>query len=91
MKIEYDILKNAKNIEERGLPFDLAKDLKWSSAVIWQDARFEYGEIRWNALAFLDERLHNVVFKQIEGGIRVISFRKANKREMIKYERERRI
>jgi hypothetical protein len=36
--------------------------------------------------AFLDNRLHVICYALIEGGIRVISFRKANKREQKAYE-----
>jgi Protein of unknown function (DUF497). len=46
------------------------------------DNRRDYGEIRHRALGFLDHRLHALVFVEIVGGIRVISFRKANKREV---------
>ncbi|WP_258076161.1 BrnT family toxin [Methylobacter tundripaludum] len=46
------------------------------------DNRRDYGEIRHRALGFLDHRLYALVFVEIVGGIRVISFRKANKREV---------
>ncbi|MBN6712049.1 BrnT family toxin [Haemophilus haemoglobinophilus] len=86
MRIEYDQNKNQRNLLERGLSFDQASNLDWSSAFIWQDSRFTYGETRYSALALLDERLHFIAFKFIDDGIRVISFRKANKRESKKYE-----
>ena len=34
MQIEYDPAKSAKNAEERGLPFELAKELDWSAGQI---------------------------------------------------------
>ncbi|NBI43237.1 BrnT family toxin [[Haemophilus] felis] len=86
MKIEFDPAKNQRNIEERALSFEQAQDLDWSTALIWQDHRFVYGEVRYSALAFLEGRLHFIAFKLIEGGIRIISFRKANKREVKDYE-----
>lgn len=90
MKIEFDLNKSAKNEQERGLFFTKAIDLDWTTALIWQDERFEYDEIRYSALALLDARLHFICFKFIPHGIRVISFRKANSREVKKYENERR-
>lgn len=88
MRIEYEPSKNQRNIVERGLSFELACNLDWDTALIWQDLRFDYGEIRMNALGLLNERLHYLTFKPIEGGIRVISFRKANAREMKRYEQQ---
>ncbi|WP_101774947.1 BrnT family toxin [Pasteurella oralis] len=86
MKITYDPNKNQKNIEERGLSFDLVALLDWNTAIIWQDCRFNYPETRYSMLALLDERLHFANFTPIPQGIRVISFRKANKREVKRYE-----
>lgn len=86
MLIDYDPNKNQRNIRERNLSFELAKHLDWRTAFIWEDARFEYPEQRLSCLAFLDKRLHYLYFTRINSGIRVISFRKANKREIKKYE-----
>lgn len=41
------------------------------------------------AVGFLDKRLHVLCFTPLPLGIRVISFRKANKREVRDYERTR--
>ncbi|MFZ7216548.1 BrnT family toxin [Avibacterium avium] len=89
MKIEFDESKNKQNIKSRQLSFQQAAELDWQQALIWQDDRFEYGEIRYSALALLGDRLHFIRFKFIPQGIRVISFRKANRREVQKYENER--
>ena len=86
MKIENDPGKNRWNIEERNLSFDLVIDLEWGTAQIIEDSRNNYSEQRFVATAFLHERLHIVCFTPIEGGIRVISFRKANPREARKYD-----
>lgn len=81
MIIEFDPAKNAKNIAERGLRFERAVDFDFETAKIWQDTRIDYPESRFIAIGYLDNRLHALVFCMIQGGIRVISFRKANKRE----------
>jgi len=87
VKIEYDPAKNARNVAERQLPFDLARELDFDAAVFAQDTRRDYPEPRHVALAMLDERLHVLCFTPIAGGIRVISFRKANPREIKRYEK----
>lgn len=50
------------------------------------DERKDYGETRFRALGFVKQRLHALVFVETAQGIRVISFRKANKREVKQYE-----
>jgi len=87
MKIDYDPAKNARNVAERQLPFDLARTLDMDNAVITQDVRKAYPEDRFVALAMLGTRLHALCFTPIAGGIRVISFRKANAKEVKRYER----
>ena len=53
---------------------------------IKQDMRKAYPEVPYVAVGFLDARLHVLCFTPIAGGIRVISFRKANQREVRDYE-----
>ncbi|MGH8539628.1 MAG: BrnT family toxin [Stenotrophobium sp.] len=80
MKIEFDAAKNVSNIAERGLSFKRAADFDFSSAVVTENVRFVYPERRFVAVGYLGNRLHALCFTSIEGGIRVISFRKANSR-----------
>jgi uncharacterized protein len=86
MKIEFDPDKNARNIELRGIPLAEAARFEWSSAVIAPDTRRDYGEPRYRAFGFIEDRLHALVFTPREGAIRVISLRKANRREVYRYE-----
>ena len=88
MSVSYDSNKNERNIEQRGLRFDQVADLDWDNAWIYQDERNEYNEIRFIAYSMLDKRLHFVCFTETKDGIRVISFRKANNREVKRYEQE---
>lgn len=85
MKITFDPKKNADNIRERQLSFDAVSKLEWSSAVILEDARKDYGERRFRVFGYIDERLYAVVFTPREGAVQVISFRKANSREVKRY------
>lgn len=86
MIIEYDAHKNAKNIELRGLSFDEVANFEFETAIRWIDDRKDYGEVRYCTLGKIDGRVHAIVYVRIDNGIRVISFRKANQREVKKYE-----
>jgi len=85
MKLTYDQAKNAKNIEERGLPFAMVSDIDWTETVIIEDTRKDYGERRFRAFGRVDGRLFAVVFTPRNDALHVISFRKANKREEKRY------
>ena len=79
--------KENRNLAERGLSLDLAEYLDWATALIWEDTRKDYGERRYCVLGFIEARLHSVVFTPRAGKPRVISLRKANKREVKRYEK----
>lgn len=86
MNITFDAAKNERNIAERGLSFELVKVFDFDTATFTKDNRRNYGEVRLRALGFLGNRVHALVFVEAPDGIRVISFRKANKREIKAYE-----
>ena len=86
MKIEYDPDKNAENIADRNLSFDEVVGFEFETALRWEDTRKNYGETRYCALGKIVNRVHVIVYTRIDDGIRVISFRKANKREVKRYE-----
>lgn len=86
-EISFDPAKNEANIRERGLAFSLVQDeFDWATALAGEDARKAYGERRFEAIGYVGARLHVVVYTPLATGVRVISFRKANKREVRRYE-----
>lgn len=87
MDIQFDPAKSEKNEAERGLPFGLVAGFDWDSALVAQDVRRTYPEARFFALGYIGARLHVVVFTPTATGVRVISFRKANAREVKRYEK----
>ncbi len=89
MRITFDPAKNARNIAERDLPFELVAELDWSTAIVEEDRRRDYGEQRLQVLALLDFRLHAVVVTYRGDAVHVISFRKANRKEVRYYVEER--
>lgn len=88
MKIDFDSEKSNKNSRDRGLSFDRAVDFDWETALYAEDIRYSYPERRFIAMGYLEDRLHVLCFTPIKGGVRIISFRKANLREVKRYENE---
>ena len=91
MRFTFDAAKNEKNIAERGLSFALAAELDWEAALIVEDTRHDYGELRLRVLALLQGRLHAVVVTPRKDELRVISLRKANRKEEKLYEQRSKI
>ena len=91
MRIEFDADKNKANIATRGLSFEQVAAFDFSTARLWQDTRKVYPEARLVAVGYLGKRLHVLCFTPVAGGIRVISFRKANAREVRDYDQTRTI
>jgi uncharacterized protein len=87
LKIDFDPKKSRKNAEERGLPFDLVENFYWETARTNADDRFFYSEPRFSSYGYIGKRLYFLCFTPIPNGIRVISFRKANSREIAQYEK----
>jgi uncharacterized protein len=88
MEISFDPAKNERNIAERGLSFSQVQELDWSSALVQEDIRRDYGERRFLVLGRIQGRLHAVVFTPRADKVHVISLRKANQREVTHYEKE---
>lgn len=88
LEISFDAAKDERNLAERGLSFAQAADFDFGSALYWLDTRKNYPEQRIAALGWVNGRLHSLVFTETDAGIRIISFRKANAREVKRYEQE---
>jgi uncharacterized protein len=85
MGITFEPAKNARNVAERGLSFERVTELDWNTAIVTEDTRRDYGEPRLLVMAHLDGRLHAAVVTPRGEDLHVISFRKANKREVKRY------
>jgi uncharacterized DUF497 family protein len=85
VRITFDAAKNERNIRLRGLSFARAVDFAFDTALYAVDERKDYPELRTVAIGLLGSRVHVLCFTEVPGGIRVISFRKANAREVRRY------
>lgn len=85
MKIEWDKSKNQANIIKHGVSFESIVGFEWDVAIFQEDTRKNYGEKRQASQSFIDGRLHVLIFTMRGDVMRIISLRKANKREMRDY------
>ena len=83
--IEFDPAKNEANIAKHGINMASAEHFEFDTALVRVDTRNPYGEIRHVAIGYIAERLHVLVFTKRGPTVRVISLRKANKREEREY------
>ncbi|MBZ5559954.1 MAG: BrnT family toxin [Acidobacteriia bacterium] len=87
--LEFDEAKSARNLRERGIGFDRFVDMDLERALSIDDTRKDYGEQRLRVLGTIDGKLHVAVVTPRGERIRVISLRRANKREERAYAKER--
>jgi uncharacterized DUF497 family protein len=85
MRIEFDPVKDVSKQAKHGLSLGMAGQLDWESALVWVDDRFEYRELRMMALAPQTETLYFVAFVDRAPARRIISLRRANRREVKHY------
>jgi uncharacterized protein len=85
MYIEFDPVKDVANQKKHGVSLSVAGELDWEAALLWMDDRVEYGEMRMIALAPKIEILYYVAFVDRGEARRVISLRRANRREVKHY------
>jgi uncharacterized DUF497 family protein len=86
MKFEWNSKKNEINIRGRGIDFADAKEMFEHGLLVMQDTRKNYGENRFIGVGYIQGRLMVIVFtKRRFNIIRIISLRKANKREQAKF------
>ena len=85
MKIEFDPKKDAANHAKHGVSMAFAEFFDFSTALLTQDTRRDYREARMIALGYIGSRLYTLIFTRRGETVRVISLRKANKREERSY------
>ncbi|MBS1044575.1 BrnT family toxin [Gluconobacter cerinus] len=83
MRYDWDETKRLSNIEKHGVDFVSAEDFEWDEAFI--RASQSSNEPRLVALGPIGERLHVLVYSIETRTVRIISLRKANKREVLLY------
>jgi uncharacterized DUF497 family protein len=85
MHVEFDAYKDGVNRAKHGVSLAFASELDWEAALVWVDVRFDYGEARMIALAPNTGILYCVAFVDRGEVRRIISLRRANRREVKHY------
>lgn len=88
MDFEWDLAKSNSCQNSRNFDFAYVISVfKDPTLLVERDQRWEYGEERFQALGVLDGRVFVVIFTRRLRSIRIISARKANGREVKRYEK----
>jgi uncharacterized DUF497 family protein len=82
---EWNETKRKSNLSKHGVDFAAIDSFVWEAAKVIEDRRRSYGEARFLAFGPIGRRLHCVVFSVRGENIRIISLRKANRREVAIY------
>ena len=90
MEISFDPRKSERNLEERGIAFEDVARFNFGTAIYVIDERRNYGELRVRALGFIDEVLFALVYTMRNRTLRVISLRRASRRERRRYDEVKR-
>jgi len=87
MGFEWDEDTSSACFRERGFSFDFVAQVFFDSErFVEPDSRGSYGEDRYRAMGRIDGRVYVVIYTPRGRAIRLISARKANKREVLRYE-----
>ena len=87
--LDFDRAKSARNLRERGIGFERFADMNLETAVSIEDDRKNYGERRLRVLGLIESKLYAAVVTRRGTTTRVISLRRANRREERRYAKER--
>jgi hypothetical protein len=89
--MQWDERKRAANIAKHGIDFLEAAHFDWDTAIVIADTRYDYGEERYRVFGTIGRRLHCLVFTPRGDEERIISLRKATRKEIRWYEKEREV
>jgi uncharacterized protein len=89
MEYEWDEAKRLANLRKHGVDFADINAFDWNASIEWIDDTEDYGEERILALGPFRGRIYSVAYAPRGGRTRVISFRKATRKEIRRYEEEK--
>jgi hypothetical protein len=89
VELTFDPRKSERNQRERGFGFEIASEFDFGSALFVQDARKNYGEVRFRALGLIGDSVYALVFTIRGSALRIISLRRAIRKERSRYGKAR--
>ncbi|MGA3188854.1 MAG: BrnT family toxin [Bryobacteraceae bacterium] len=87
MRWEWDPAKNRSNLAKHGLDFEDAEQALAGNCLTVEDCRSDYGEDRLVAVGLLKGRAIVIAYALRGEATRIISMRKANRREQEIYQK----
>ena len=81
MEFEWDDAKSARNEIIRGLSFANAAMIFDGPTIEIDDNRHDYGDMRVKAIGAIDDEIYVVIYSDRRGVRRIISARRANRKE----------
>lgn len=81
----WDEPKRLSNIRKHGLDFQGCEAIFDGPVVVYEDARVRYGELRLNAIGWLNGRVVVMTYTERGDDFHVISLREARKHEIRRY------
>jgi uncharacterized protein len=90
MRFEWDENKKRENLKKHGFDFADAWELFENPLLVKGDTRKEYGEERWTGIGVMGNGIVSVIIftRREKETIRIISMRKASKKERQYYEKD---
>lgn len=83
MRYTFDPAKAAANLANHGVSFKAMAEFEWETALVRADTR--HNEPRLVAFGLIGSRLHVLVYTVERRTVRLISLRKANRKEITHY------
>jgi uncharacterized protein len=87
MEYEYDDEKSEATLQDRGIDFDFAARVFDGDFIEYEDERHDYGERRYVAIGPIEGTVFAVVYTWRNDRRRIISARRASRRERDAYRR----
>ena len=81
---EWDEGKRRSNLYKHGVDFAAIEYFEWETALVGRSDR--HGEVRFVAVGYIEDRLHQVVFTERGEVTRMISLRRASLKERRSYD-----
>jgi uncharacterized DUF497 family protein len=81
----WDERKRVANLRKHGVDFSLVERFDFAQAATIIDDRKNYGEVRYRAFGAVADRVYVIVFTRRGDQVRIISARRANRREIARY------
>lgn len=86
MDFEWDAAKSATNLSRRGFGFAYAAAIFLGPTLEAVDGRRDYGEMRTRAIGAVDDEVLVVIYTDRGDARRIISARRANRMERLKWQ-----